>query len=117
VLTSLTLCHTLQRNQIHAFVRVVHFTIYETHLTNARLYHVEKLTRMICVARLALDDCLSYSDTNNRRMFSEARLQLSYALSEFLQATDCILELTRIRQSHSTCRSHIFTFTYKDAYG
>jgi hypothetical protein len=42
-------------------------------------------------------------------MFSEARLQLSYALSEFLQVACCILELARIRQPHSNCRSHIFT--------
>jgi hypothetical protein len=47
-------------------------------------YHVEKLRRAIRVACLTLDDCLSYSGTNNRRMFSEARLRLSYALSEFL---------------------------------
>jgi hypothetical protein len=42
-------------------------------------------------------------------MFSEARLQLSYAPTEFLQVVCCILELARIRQLHSTCRSHIFT--------
>jgi hypothetical protein len=70
-----------------------------------------------CDTRLALNDCLSYSDTNKRRMFSEARLRLSYALSEFLQAVGCILELTKIRQPHSACRSHIFTFTYKGTYG
>jgi hypothetical protein len=67
--------------------------------------------------RLALDDCLSYSGTNKRRMFSETRLQLPYALSEFLQAAGYILELVRIRQPHSNYRSHIFIFTYKDAYG
>jgi hypothetical protein len=80
-------------------------------------HHVEKLRRAIRVVRLALDDCLSYSCTNRRHMFSEARLQLSYTPSEFLQAADCILELARIRQPHSTCRSHIFTFTYKGTYG
>jgi hypothetical protein len=80
-------------------------------------HHVEKLRRAIYVVHLALDDCLSYYDTNKRRMFSEARLRLSYALSEFMQAVGCILELTKIRQPHSTCRSHIFTFTYKGAYG
>jgi hypothetical protein len=80
-------------------------------------HHVEKLRHAIRVARLALDDCLSYSGTNKRRMLSEARLRLSYALSEFLQAAGCILELTRILQPHSTCTSHIFTFTYKGAYG
>jgi hypothetical protein len=50
-------------------------------------------------------------------MFSEARLRLLNAPSEFLQAAGCILELARIRQPHSTRRSHIFTFTYKDTYG
>jgi hypothetical protein len=80
-------------------------------------HHVEKLRRAICVVRLALDDCMSYSGTNRRRMFSEVRLRLSYAPSQFLQAADCILELTKIQQSHSTCRSHIFTFTYKVTYG
>jgi hypothetical protein len=80
-------------------------------------HHVEKLRRAIRAACLALDDCLSYSDTNKRRMFSEACLWLSYAPSEFLQAAGCILELARIRQPHNTCRSHIFTFTYKGAYG
>ena len=80
-------------------------------------HHVEKLRCTIRVTRLALDDGLSYSGTNKRRMFSETCLQLLYALSKFLQAADCILELVRIRQLHSTCRSHIFTFTYKGAYG
>jgi hypothetical protein len=80
-------------------------------------HHVEKLRCVIRVTHLVLDDCLSYSSTNKRRMFSEARLRLSYALSEFLQVAGCILELARIRQPHSTCRSHIFTFTYKGAYG
>jgi hypothetical protein len=80
-------------------------------------HHVEKLRCAIRVARLILDDCLSYSGTNKRRMFSEAHLRLSYAPSEFLQAAGCILELTRIRQPHSTCKSHIFTFTYKGTYG
>jgi hypothetical protein len=37
-------------------------------------HHVEKLRRAIRVTRLALDDCLSYSGTNKRRMFSEAHL-------------------------------------------
>jgi hypothetical protein len=37
-------------------------------------HHVEKLRRTIRVARLTLDDYLSYSSTNRRRMFSEARL-------------------------------------------
>jgi hypothetical protein len=50
-------------------------------------------------------------------MFSEAHLRLSYVLSEFLHAAGCILELDRIRQPHNTCRSQIFTFTFKDAYG
>jgi hypothetical protein len=77
----------------------------------------EKLRRVIRVARLALDDCLSYSDTDKRHMFSDARFRLSYALSEFLQAVGCILELTKIRQPHSTYKSHIFTFTNKCAYG
>jgi hypothetical protein len=49
-------------------------------------HHVEKLRHAIRVARLALDDCLSYSGTSKRRMLSEARLRLSYALSEFLPA-------------------------------
>jgi hypothetical protein len=80
-------------------------------------HHVEKLRRAIRVTRLALDDCLSYSGTNRRHMFSEARLRLSYASSEFLQAADCILEIDRIWQLHSTYRSHIFTFTYKGTYG
>jgi hypothetical protein len=79
-------------------------------------HHVKKLRRVIRVTRLTLHDCLSYSGTNKRRIFSEARLRLLYALSEFLQAVDGILELVRIRQPHSTCRSHIFTFTYKSAY-
>jgi hypothetical protein len=79
-------------------------------------HHVEKLRRMIRVACLTLDDCLSYSGTNRRHMFSDARLRLSYAPSEFLQAVGCILELTRIRQAHSTYRSNIFTFTYKGTY-
>jgi hypothetical protein len=60
-------------------------------------HHDEKLRHAIRVARLALEDCLSYFGTNRRRMFSEARLRLSYALSEFLQATGCILELARIQ--------------------
>jgi hypothetical protein len=60
-------------------------------------HHVKKLRRAIYVMHLTLDDCLSYSGTNKRRMFSEAHLRLSYALSEFMQATGCILELTRIR--------------------
>jgi glycerol-3-phosphate dehydrogenase len=59
-------------------------------------HHVEKLRRTIRVTRLALDDCLSYSGTNRRHMFSETRPQLSYAPSEFLQAASCILELARI---------------------
>jgi hypothetical protein len=59
-------------------------------------HHDEKLRHAICVARLTLEDCLSYFGTSRRRMFSEARLRLSYTLSEFLQATGCILELTRI---------------------
>jgi hypothetical protein len=80
-------------------------------------HHVEKLRHVIRVARLALDDCLSYSGTNRIRMFSEAHLRLSYAPSEFLQVTSCILELVRIRQPHSTCKSHIFTFTYNGTYG
>jgi hypothetical protein len=80
-------------------------------------HHVKKLRCAIRVTRLVLDDCLSYSCTNKRRMFSETRLRLSYALSEFRQAAGCILELTRIRQPHITCRSHIFTFTYKGVYG
>jgi hypothetical protein len=50
-------------------------------------------------------------------MFSEACLRLSYAPSEFLQAAGYILELARIRQPHSTYRSHIFTFIYKGTYG
>jgi hypothetical protein len=37
-------------------------------------HHVEKLRRVIRVTRLTFDDCLSYSDTNKRRMFSETRL-------------------------------------------
>jgi hypothetical protein len=37
-------------------------------------HHVEKLRRAIPVARLTLDDFLSYSVTNRRRMFSEVRL-------------------------------------------
>jgi hypothetical protein len=37
-------------------------------------HHVEKLRRAIRVTCLALDDCLSYSGTNKRRMFSEAHL-------------------------------------------
>jgi hypothetical protein len=80
-------------------------------------HYVEKLRHAIRVTRLVLDDCLSYSGTNRRRMFIEERLRLSYATTEFLQAVGCILELARIRQPHSTCRSHIFTFTYKGAYG
>jgi hypothetical protein len=80
-------------------------------------HHVEKLRHTICVVRLALDEFMSYSSTNKRHMFSEACIRLSYVLSEFLQVVSCILELVRIRQSHSTCRSHIFTFTYKGAYG
>jgi hypothetical protein len=80
-------------------------------------HHVEKLRRVIRVVRLALDDCLSYFGTNRGHMFSEARLRLSYAPSEFQQAVDCILELARIQQLHSTCGSHILTFTYKCTYG
>jgi hypothetical protein len=80
-------------------------------------HHVEKLRRVIHVARLTLDDCLSNSGTNRRRMFSEACLWLSYVPSEFMQATGCILELARMRHPHSTWRSHIFTFTYKGTYG
>jgi hypothetical protein len=79
-------------------------------------HHFEKLRRAIRVTRLILDDFLSYSGTNRRHLFSEARLRLSYAPSEFLQAAGCILELARIRQPHSTYRSHIFTFTYKSTY-
>jgi hypothetical protein len=59
-------------------------------------YHIEKLRHAIRVTRLILDDYLSYSGTNRRHMFSETRLQLSYAQSEFLQAAGCILVLTRI---------------------
>jgi hypothetical protein len=80
-------------------------------------HHVEKLRHVIYVTRLELDDCLSYSSTNRRHMFSETCLRLSYVPSEFLQATGCILELTRIQQPHSTYRNHIFTFTYKGTYG
>jgi hypothetical protein len=80
-------------------------------------HYVEKLRRVIRVTRITLDDYLSYSDTNRRHMFNEARIWLSYAPGECLQAIACILELTRIRQLHSTCRSHIFTFTYKGIYG
>jgi hypothetical protein len=80
-------------------------------------HHVKKLRRVIRVTRLALGDCLSYYDTNRKRMFSETCLRLSYAPSEFLQATGCILELFRIQHPHSTCRNHIFTFTYKGTYG
>jgi hypothetical protein len=47
-------------------------------------HHVEKLRRAIRVTGLALNDCLSYSVTNKRHIFSEARFRLSYALSEFL---------------------------------
>jgi hypothetical protein len=76
-------------------------------------YHVKKLRCVIGVMRLALDDCLNYSGTNSRCMFSEAYLRLSYAPSEFLQAAGYILELARIQQPHNTYRSHIFTFIYK----
>jgi hypothetical protein len=37
-------------------------------------HHVEKLRHAIRAAHLILDDCLCYSDTNRRCMFSEARL-------------------------------------------
>jgi hypothetical protein len=47
-------------------------------------HQVEKLRHVIYVARLTLDDCLSYCGTSKRRMFSEACLRLSYALNEFL---------------------------------
>jgi hypothetical protein len=77
-------------------------------------HHVEKLRCTIRVARLALNDCLSYSGTNRRHIFSVAHLQLSYSPSEFLQAVGCILELAMIQQPHST---YIFTFTYKGTYG
>jgi hypothetical protein len=77
-------------------------------------HHIEKLGCAIRVTCLILDDCLSYSSTNRRRIFSKVRLRLSYAPSEFLQATGCILELGNIRQPHST---HIFTVTYKGTYG
>jgi hypothetical protein len=46
-------------------------------------HHVEKLRHAIRVTRLALVDCLSYSGTNRRRMFSEVRLRLSYAQVNF----------------------------------
>jgi hypothetical protein len=59
-------------------------------------HYVKKLRRTIRVTRLVLDDCLSYSATNRRRMFSKARLRLAYAPSEFLQTVGCILELVRI---------------------
>jgi hypothetical protein len=65
-------------------------------------HHVENLRCAIHVTRLTLDDCLSYYDTNKRRIFSKACLRLSYASSEFLQDVGYILELTRIRQPHST---------------
>jgi hypothetical protein len=42
-------------------------------------HHVKKLRSAIRVARLTLDDCLSFSDTNKRCMFSEAHLRLLYA--------------------------------------
>jgi hypothetical protein len=48
---------------------VVHFTIYET-----VSHHIEKLRHAIRVTHLILDDCLSYSNTNRRHMFSETRL-------------------------------------------
>jgi hypothetical protein len=60
-------------------------------------HHVEKLRRVIRAVCLTLDECLSYSSTNRRHMFSEARLQLSYTPSEFLHATGCILEHARIQ--------------------
>jgi hypothetical protein len=91
---------------------------YRRHVLQTFVSHqVEKRRRTIYVACLTLDDCLSYSTTNRKHMFSESRFRLSYAPSKFLHATDCILELVRIRQSHSTYRSHIFTFTYKGTYG
>jgi hypothetical protein len=90
---------------------------YMRHVLQTLISHyIEKLRRAIRVTHLVLDDCLSYSAINRRRMFNKARLRLSYAPSEFLQTAGCILELIRIRQSHSTCRSHIFIFTYKYTY-
>jgi hypothetical protein len=37
-------------------------------------HHIKKLRCAIRVTRFVLDDCLSYSDTNRRHMFSETRL-------------------------------------------
>jgi hypothetical protein len=37
-------------------------------------HYVEKLRRVIRVTRITLDDYLSYSDTNRRHMFNEARI-------------------------------------------
>jgi hypothetical protein len=78
-------------------------------------HHVEKLRRVIHVARLALDDCLSYSGTNKRRMFSEAHFLLLYALSEFLHAASWSSPVfdSRIVLAEATS-SHLHTKAYMD---
>jgi hypothetical protein len=107
-------CYVTHYNVIgDTYLRASLISQYRRHALQTLVsHHVEKLRH-----GLALDDWLSYSSINKRHIFSEARLRLSYALSEFLQAAGCILELARIRQPHSNCRSHIFIFTYKCAYG
>jgi hypothetical protein len=36
--------------------------------------HMSQFFNITRVTRIALDDCLSYSDTNRRHIFSEARI-------------------------------------------
>jgi hypothetical protein len=58
-----------------AHLRVSLISQYRRHALQTLIsHHVEKLSHAIRVARLTLDDCLSYSSTNKRHMFSETRL-------------------------------------------